>query len=468
MQKLLTLLLLPLLLLCGCAGEGNTPPGEEQPPPPSIKHYSSGILFFDYPDWEDVPAEDEEMFMLKTDGNCIFSAARYLAASVFLKERLEEDFGAEFSGEYAEYAVPTEQETYHAKTRIIYCDYETYAISMVCPEPPDAPILSSAGCERKNLNTKPGLGLMPLPANDSSSLIVPAFRESRENGADVLSWYFFWGPLENNWTVADHLMEPISYEGKTAVLMNVIYSNVLGEYPERYESFDEPGFREDFADFSVEFVKRYKPDYYFVGGEVDIYLNSHRGQVPAFKELLSHTYERVKEESPETQLGVVVTYHYAKEYNATDIIQELAPECDLIGYTVHPYEGSYNYSNVSRGMEYLEEVPEVVPGKPYAILETGWSSSEFLGSSEEKQNQFLEDFFSYYERTDAEFVIWFSLHEWSDCTEAAAPYVEDFPEVQENEEYMERFREYLCSLGLKNPDGTPKKSWATWQEYTEE
>ncbi|MBD3398155.1 hypothetical protein GF412_03115 [Candidatus Micrarchaeota archaeon] len=465
-------LLAVVLLLAGCPQETSPeiPAPEPQPeaPPeePPATEFSIGYFSFEHPDWEDALPQDKNTFLLKTGEGCAFSAGEYPLSSRILRQELEKQFGAEFSGEYIEYTINAEGTSYNAITRAIYCDYKTYTLSLMCIDEPDSSLLSSAECKKREPDIKPGLGLMPIPANDSSELILPAFREARENGADILSWYFFWGPLENNLTVADHIMEPLSYEGKTAVLMNIIYSNVLGEFPERYESFDEPGFKEDFADFSVDFVKRYSPDYYFIGGEVDIYLNMHREQLPAFKELLSHTYERIKEESPETQVGTVVTYHYAKDYNATDIIQELAPECDLIGYTVHPYEGRYNYSNVSRGTEYLEELPEVVQGKPYAILETGWSSSPLLGSSEEKQDQFLEEFFSHYENSDAEFMIWFSLHEWSDCREHSERYTKDLPEIEKKEEYLERFREFLCSLGLKNPDRSPKKAWATWKEYT--
>jgi hypothetical protein len=249
--------------------------------------------------------------------------------------------------------------------------------------------------------------------------------------------------------------------------MNVIHTNVLGKYPPEFDSFVDPGFKEEFAEFSVDFVERYQPDYYFVGGEVDIYLDNHRDEIPAFQEVLSQTYREVKKASPQTIVGLVVTYHYARDYDALDIIQTLAPECDILGYTVHPHLENFSYRDISRGLEYLNEVSEVVPDKPFAIIETCWSSSPLLESSEELQAEFVHDFFSFVDSGGAEFVIWFSLNDQCDCSEAARTHLEPHPEVMEDEEYVRFFEEFMCSPGLKYADGSPKKAWYTWQQYLE-
>ena len=460
-----------LVLLFGCcqetAPEIPTPEPQPSEPPAEQVPHSIDSLSFDYPDWPDADTEDETLLMLKSDGNCIFAVGRYPVPSSFIKNNMEEDLGAVFDGDYAQYIMHPGDKDYNATTRLLYCNYETYSVSIMCPGEVDPGILSTARCNKRNLTLKPGLGIMPVPANDSTELIAEGFKEARANGAEVLSWYLFWGPLADNWTISDYAMEPLSHEGKTVVLMNVIYVNLLGEYPPEFQSFDDPGFKEAFAEFSIDFVERYKPDYYFIGGEVDIYLSTHRDQIPAYKELLAYTYKEIKKASPETQVGFVVTYHYSTANNATDIIETLAPEVDLIGYTVHPYEEEYSYKNVSRGLEALQDVKNVVPGKPYAIVETGWSSSPLLESSEDKQVEFLNDFFSFYESSDAEFVIWFSLHEFSDCSEFAEKHLSEL-DYEMDEGYVERFEEFMCSSGLKKTDGTPTKAWGVWQEHIKE
>jgi len=472
MKKIFAISLVLLLVLSGCTQQAAPEIPEPEPvpkempeEPPAYLSYSDDSVSFDYPDWPDATIEDENLIMLKSDGNCIFSVGKYKAPSSLMQEGMERDMGAVFDGEYATYIMDPEGIHYNAKTKLSYCNYDTYTFSMMCPGEVDSTILSTAQCHKRNITMQPGLGLMPIPTNDSSELIVEGFKNARANGAEVLSWYLFWGPVANNWTLTDHIMEPLTYEGKSMILMSVIYVNLLGEFPPHYESFEDPGFKEEFAEFSVDFVERYEPDYYFIGGEVEIYLNAHRDEIPAYKELLAYTYKEIKKARPETQVGFVSTYHYSTANNATDIIQTLAPEVDLIGYTVHPYEQEYSYKNVSRGLEALEDVKNVVPGKPYAIVETGWSSSSLLESSEEKQVEFLYDFFQFYESSDAEFIIWFSFHELSDCSEAAERHLDG---MDMDPEYVERFEEFMCSSGLKRTDGTPKKSWTVWQEHIKE
>ncbi len=307
---------------------------------------------------------------------------------------------------------------------------------------------------------------MPIPANGDSSLIPEACRLARDLGADIISWYFFWGGLEDDWTVADCVMECLTYEGKSVAVMNIIHTNVLGAYPPEFEHFNDSGFKEAFAEFSVEFVKRYNPEYYFIGGEVDIYLNDHRDEIPAFKEVYEYAYDEIKKTSPGTKVGSVFAYHYARDYGALDIIKTLSQKCDIVGYTVHPHEENFSYKNVSRGLQYLNEVKDVVPDKPYGIIETCWSSSPLLDSSEDLQAEFVHDFFSYVETGGAEFVIWFSLHDQDDCTQAAQTHLEPFPELQVDEAYVKVFEEFMCSPGLLYSDGTPKKALEVWKQYT--
>ncbi|MBN2074743.1 MAG: hypothetical protein JW762_04250 [Dehalococcoidales bacterium] len=374
---------------------------------------------------------------------------------------------AELDGDYLYYKLDTGEKELNAISRVIFSDYQTYLVTVASEHNTDKSILSSARQIKRTLNLTEKVGLLPIPADGASSKIPDACKLSRTLGADIISWYFFWGGLENDWTVADCVMECLSLEGKTAALVNIIHSNVLGDYPPEFNHFSDPGFKEAFAEFSVEFVNRYTPEYYFIGGEVDIYLDNHRDEIPAFKELYDYTYNEIKKASPDTIVGSVFAYHYARDYEALDIIRTLTENCDIVGYTCHPHEENFSYKNVSRGLEYLSEIKDVVPDKPYCILETCWSSSPLLDSSEDLQAEFVHDFFGYVETGGAEFVIWFSLHNQDDCTEAAQTHLEPVPELQVDEAYVKAFEEFMCSPGLIYSDGTPKKALDIWKQYTQ-
>lgn len=431
-----------------------------------LKEYDNDIISFEYPDWPDAEAKQPN-FLVKNNGQCVFAAAGYPVASSVLKQTLEDHFSSNFNGEYLKYQMENDGKTFNSITRIIYCEYSTYSLTIACTDENDyGSILESAVCIEKSPEPKPKLGLIATPSNDGAASIIPSVKEAREYDVDVLYWFFNWKQLENNWSLSDHLMEPMSYGGRTAVTMEVMHSNVLAQYPDRFESFTDPGFREEFAEFSVDFVKRYDPDYYFIGNEVDEYLWTHADEIDDFKGIVSYTRDRIHEEHPGTKVGFTVTYHDALRNNATYITQELADSADIIGYTSHGYHDLFVYDNVSIGKQYLQDVGSVVPGKPYAIVETGWSSSPKLDSSEKLQAEFSEYFFDYLNTTDAEFIVWFTLHDGDDCTENAESFLIELPEVKEDKEFMEAFKEYMCRLGLKKNDGSPKKAWEVWEKRT--
>lgn len=455
------LLCILLLFVYGCAQNQEPKSGST-----AYLEHERGQFTFAYPDWTTVPLQDQ-MFLAKNNGTCVFAASEYPVAAPFLKTYLEDELNTTFNGEYGTLTMDIENNTFDAKLRLMYCDYKTYTLTLACLDKlPEMDLLKNASCARRELNTKEKLGLIPFPPNENMNALTDTLKQARTDGADVLYWYFSWQDLDGNWTAADWIMTPMSYEGKSAVVMEVVHTTVLGKYPSKYASFDEPGFKEDFAKFSADFAKRYKPDYYFVGNEADIYLASNRDKISAYKAVLEETRTAVKKESPGTKVGVVVTYHAAKQNGAFDIIEELSEEADLIGYTSYGHGPSFAFDNVSKGKEYLGELENVVPGKPFAVTEAGWSSSTFLNSSEDLQDEYARYFFEYLERTDAEFVNWFDYHDGVNCQDVAESFLIDKPEIVKDERYMKPFREFICTLGIKESDGTPKKAWDTWQENT--
>ncbi|MEW6035381.1 MAG: hypothetical protein AB1529_02095 [Candidatus Micrarchaeota archaeon] len=444
-----------LLLLSACA--------QKAPAQTAYSNHTVGPLSFDAPSWPDA-AKEPGMFMARTNGTCLFGAAAYPVTPIMLEEELKKAFNASGQGGYLRYSLSAGGRSLGAATRLLYCDYKTYALTVACEGVPDERALGSASCKERQLDVLPKLGMVASPAGDDPLKLIDAMKEARGLGTDVLYWYFSYKDIADNWTLPDYLMEPLSYEGRTAITISVIHTSVLGAYPSRYSSFDEPGFADEFAGRSAGFAARYKPDYLFVGNEVDDYLYSHRDKVPAFKEILRKTRERVHEASPGTKVGFTTTYHDAISHNATDIIGELAEEADIIGYTSYGYHDLFMFDNVSRGEEYLDAPAAIVPGKPYAIVETGWSSSFLLNSSVEKQEEFAKAYFARLNDTDAEFMTWFALHDGSDCTAAAESFLTDAQYLKNDAAFMSVFKEYLCSPGIKYSDGTPKKAWSAWQK----
>ena len=67
----------------------------------------------------------------------------------------------------------------------------------------------------------------------------------------------------------------------------------------------------------------------------------------------------------------------------------------------------------------LEELPNLYPGKPFAVVETGWNTSARFASSEAQQTDFVRLLRHHAERSRAEFIDLFILQDGEDCTQAA-------------------------------------------------
>lgn len=461
MKKIILLLVLTMILFFGCT----------QKPlikPLTFSNYTDGQLNFQYPNWQDSTTKmSNDTILVKTNVTCVFGVSKYPYPSSIIKPMLAKQMKSQFYGEYMQYNLQAGNNVLTAKTRAVYCDYQTYALTIACAGTlPTVDFLSSVSCAKRNLTTKPKLGLIANPSYDDFLRISPTIRDARTNGAEVLYRSMRWADMHSNWTFADYFLEPMKYEGKVAIDMVVIHTSVLGNYTPKYLSFNEPGFKDDFADFSAEFVSKYKPEYYFVGNEVDIYLSTHRNETAAFKAVLKLTCKKVNQVNPSTKCGFTATYHDSKKSNVTDIIKDLAEEAEIIAYTSYGYHDLFEFDNVSIGINYLNDIKNVVSGKPFVIVETGWSSSSLLKSNEDKQAQYAEAFFNYINSSDAEFVTWFTYHDGANCTEGAKSFLTHVPEITKNQSFMNVFTEYLCTLGLKKNDGTPKKAWNVWEKNT--
>ena len=145
--------------------------------------YSNEAITFEYPDWPDVAPDEEEIFLLRSNGTEVFSAARYPVPSTLMKREMEKNLGAVFEGEYVYHSLGSDEAVLNAVTRVLYSDYQTYTLTIAGSETPDAGLLSTAVCKARELNTRDKVGIMPIPVNCDSAMITSAFREARSLGA---------------------------------------------------------------------------------------------------------------------------------------------------------------------------------------------------------------------------------------------------------------------------------------------
>ena len=320
------------------------------------------------------------------------------------------------------------------------------------------------GIEAEGSQPRAPLGLAPSSPGDETRLAPASFAEARGRGAELLYWYQSWAEAAANPGATDALLDQLTAGGAAAVNLDLIHVNVAGRYPPPWGSLTEPGFAAAFSEFAAQLAARHHLEYLFIGNEVNIYLDRFPGQTAALRDLLRTTRQKVRLASPSTRFGVVVSHGYVVDHDQYALLAELGAEVDLVGYTSYGYESngfSYEFNDPTRGILALEKVPDALPGKPFAIVETGWNSSTDLGSSEADQGIFVRLLLDSMETSSAEFVSLFLYQDGEDCTAIVQGF--DLPDLDPDPTSLQfrLFEEFVCHFGLRRSDGTPKQAW--WQ-----
>jgi hypothetical protein len=306
---------------------------------------------------------------------------------------------------------------------------------------------------------RPLFAMIPGAPDGDPSLVPSAFNLSRDVlGAELLYWYVSYADLAKNGG-NPFVMQSLAKGGRTAINFGIVHTTVQGKYPKPWKSFTDSGFAAAFAQAAADFAKRNRPDYIFIGNEANTYLAEHRDEAPAYEELVRRTREAVHRAEPATRVGVVISFRDAEKKGQWPLVKRLAQQVDLIGYTVYGYEDpGFRFGVPADGLRWLERLPEGVPGKPYAVVETGWNSAAVLDSNEAEQAEFARLFVRHLATTRAEFVTWFLFQDGKDCSRTAKSFLGPFAGIGAGKQ-IEIFKAFLCNFGLRRNDGTPKPAW---------
>jgi hypothetical protein len=307
------------------------------------------------------------------------------------------------------------------------------------------------------------LAIIPGAPDGDATLVPSAFNASRDVlGAELLYWYMSYADLARN-DGASFVMQALAKGGRTALNFGVVRTTVQGKFPEPWKSFDEKGFAPAFADVVAAFVGRHRPDYVFIGNEANTYLAKHPEQAGAYEDLVRRTSAAVHRASPQTRVGVVISFRDAEKYAQWPLVKRLADAVDLIGYTVYGFEDpGFRFGDPADGLRWLERLPDGIPGKPYAVVETGWNSAAVLDSSEAEQAAFARLFLQHLATTRAEFLTWFLFQDGKDCTRTAQGFLGPLGAAGTGKQF-EIFKAFLCNFGLRRSDGTPKEAWKVFE-----
>lgn len=204
--------------------------------------------------------------------------------------------------------------------------------------------------------------------------------------------------------------------------------------------------------------------YLSLGNEVDVYLGQRPGEVAAYAAFLRDAAQYARTLDPAIQVGVTLTA--AGAMGAQQALLRTLNDgiTDVVVMTYYPLDlqanGRFVVRNPSTVGPDVTRMLALAGAKPLVLQEAGYPSAPGVGASQALQTEFMRNLAASWRAADRRmpYVNVFALHDFSPtlCDTLVA-----FYQLGNNAS----FRDYLCSLGLRAADGTPK---AAWQALTDE
>lgn len=192
--------------------------------------------------------------------------------------------------------------------------------------------------------------------------------------------------------------------------------------------------------------------YFSVGNEVDTYLKANPGEWTAYRELYEDALAYLHQVRPGIKVGVTTTFAGANGIEMANVTT-LNTMSDVLVLTYYPTSALFQVQDPTVVMGDIPQMVTLANGKPLVIQEAGYPSAASLSSSEQMQSDFVTNVFQAWlaqGATNIPFVSLFKMKEWTPahCTTISGGGVPGTP-----------FYDFLCSLGLRNNDYTPKTAW---------
>jgi hypothetical protein len=236
--------------------------------------------------------------------------------------------------------------------------------------------------------------------------------------------------------------------------------NMPNPEPWNKKDLDDPLVLKAFLNYCREMLRRYRPDYFAYGIEVN-----NLAKVPAkwkkFVPFAQSVYVTLKKENPQLQvfvtLGCEATVFEPDAAPAQKkAIKEILPFSDLVAVTALPYIKEQNPAKIPK--DYFSQMAALGAGKPFAIAETAFLAEDVNFFGVERvgkaawQADYLKFCFEEGVKLNAKFVIWMIPRDPDMLYEKLPPVVRDILLL-------------IKDTGLLDGKGNPRKSFEVWSQW---
>jgi len=334
-------------------------------------------------------------------------------------------------------------------------------------------VISLVGCTSTDQNpvsnSQPPsrvVAVSPVPRLDPPPTVqdfVAALDLVYNSGARAIFLSWIWSALDSAGTIAlDDIPNALTYltriRGFDVVLGVQVINTNRKETPSDLQNtpFDSPQVQSRFR-LLIDALRPHvneRVKYISIGNEVDIYLSAHPNEWGTYKSFYEGALAYVHSTMPHVKVGVTSTFAGAVGPAASNV-GSLNQSSDVIILTYYPLDDQFFAYNPAAP---LTDFPKMVPlgiGKPIILQEVGYPTSALLASSEQEQSEFVRNVFTAWQNVGDRIPLlnFFALHDFSqDLCDSLLVYYGAPPTAV-------NFKEFLCTLGLRRVDGTPKLSW---------
>ena len=322
------------------------------------------------------------------------------------------------------------------------------------------------------------IGLVINSPNPSTTLqeLDQIYSEASDAGIGRSNVYLFWNLIEPvrgefDWQQSDVLMSLNKKNDlKVTLYFSIINGETLGPFPSWIGNPSLKSIGEDrVASVLDAILSRYDIiDTVILAGETESQFRYHEQNIPVYKQLFNGVYEKTKEKHPDVKIGNAFALHQVLNKNLQSIVTDLDVG-DFIAFSYSPVDTLNDIVKAPQdAKEDLQYMLDLAGDKKIGIFEISWSTSDFVGGTDNGQSKFLEKSFEFYTENDSklEFFTWYRQYDRLEdtCMIDDHDIVDDALSVGgsgfgSSEHVIERLSNYVCNAGLINSDGSHKPGW---------
>jgi hypothetical protein len=230
--------------------------------------------------------------------------------------------------------------------------------------------------------------------------------------------------------------------------------------------FSNPVVRAAFQNFALRIAKDFHPRYLGLASEINTYADAFPHDFPNFLSLYRETYQKIKAESPDTQVFVTFQWEDINNYDVTgagrgattkwEEIEAFEPDLDLWAISSYPFVAFSSAADIPD--DYYSPLLERTK-KPLAVAEGGFGSVYMPPAHGTPQDQVLY-LNSIHDQIGKRLAFWIYLV-LDDFN------MDSYQSALQSQGQGDKVNtlSFFSVLGLRTRNGTPKPALAVWDSF---